>query len=54
VITEALIFYKGIAAWQNLVLFDGFFEVLAVGSALIPIALVVMLWNNLKPTTAEM
>jgi len=47
-ITEALIFYKGIVAWQNLLLFDGYFEVLALGSVLIPISLIIIVGNNLK------
>ncbi|MEZ2416185.1 hypothetical protein ACA086_14590 [Muriicola sp. E247] len=48
-ITEALIFYKGIAAWKSVPLFDGYFQALAVGSIAIPIALFILLWNNLKP-----
>ncbi|MGB5553220.1 MAG: hypothetical protein WBM83_01085 [Flavobacteriaceae bacterium] len=49
VITETLIFYKGIATWQNFKLFDGYFEMLAGGSFLIPIALILLLVTNLRP-----
>ena len=41
--TEAFIFYKGITAWQNLNLFNGYFEVLAIGSFLILLSLVFIL-----------
>ncbi len=37
--TEILIFYKGIAAWTGLRIFDGYFETLALMSLLFPIAL---------------
>lgn len=41
--TEALIFYRGLAAWRSLPLFDGFLEALALGSLLIPLALLAIL-----------
>ncbi len=41
--TEVLIFYKGFAAWQNLSLFAGYFEVLAIGSLLIPLSLILII-----------
>lgn len=43
VITELLIFYKGLAAWQSFPIFEGYFEALAVGSLLIPLGLIAML-----------
>ncbi|SDE47713.1 hypothetical protein SAMN05421636_105211 [Pricia antarctica] len=43
VITELLIFYKGLAAWQSLPIFKGYFEALAIGSSLIPLSLLLML-----------
>jgi hypothetical protein len=46
IVTEALIFYKGIAAWQRLLLFDDFFEALTLGSTLIVVSLVLMLVTN--------
>ena len=42
VLTEGLIFYKGMAAWWRLGIFDGYFEVLALASFLILISLVTM------------
>lgn len=48
VVTEALIFYKGISGWQGLAVFESYSEVLAVGSALIPLALGIIMGNNLK------
>ncbi len=47
-VTEGLIFYKGIAVWQNFSLFDGYFDVLALGSFLIPLSLAFMLVPNWK------
>lgn len=46
-ITEALLFYKGISAWQNFLIFEGYFEVLALGSITIAVSLVLMLSANL-------
>ena len=43
VATELLIFYKGIAAWQNFPIFEGYYEVLGIGSLLIPLSLIAML-----------
>nr|AWJ66160.1 hypothetical protein [uncultured bacterium] len=43
VLTEALIFYKGIMAWQRIPIFDGYFESLALGSLLILVSLVSLL-----------
>lgn len=45
-LTEALIFYKGIAAWQGLLLFTGYFEALATVSFLIPLSLILVLAAN--------
>lgn len=47
VITEALIFYKGIAAWLNFSIFENYFEVLAIGSFLIPLSLIFIFGANL-------
>ncbi len=46
-ITESLIFYKGIAAWQNFPIFDGYFEILAMGSLLIPLSLILMISSKI-------
>ena len=43
VATEGIIFYKGIAAWLRFPMFDGYFVVLAIASATIPIALIYLL-----------
>jgi hypothetical protein len=42
-VTETLIFYKGLAAWQSFSIFEGYFETLAIGSLLIPLSLIAML-----------
>ena len=47
-LTETLIFTKGIIAWQGLSLFNGYFEVLAFGSFLIPLSLIFVLVANIK------
>ena len=47
-LTEILIFIKGIIAWQRLSLFSGYFEALAISSFLLPFALVFVLVANLK------
>lgn len=52
-ITEVLIFYKGIAAWQGFSMFDGYFETLAIGSFFIPLALILVLWYNMKGKTID-
>jgi len=52
-ITEVLIFYKGIAAWQGFSMFDGYFETLAIGSFFIPLALILMLLFNMKSKTKD-
>lgn len=52
-ITEVLIFYKGIAAWQGFSMFDDYFKTLAIGSFFIPLALVLMLWFNMKGKTID-
>lgn len=49
-VIEALIFYKGIVAWQSFPPFQGYFEVLAAGSLLIPLSLVLILGANLAIT----
>jgi hypothetical protein len=46
IITEVLIFYKGLVAWQSLSLFAGYFEVLAIGSLLIPLSLILILFSK--------
>lgn len=46
IITEALIFYRGMAVWQHWSLFDGYLDYLAMGSFLIPIALLLILWGS--------
>tara|TARA_R110002049_G_scaffold902_10_gene6599 strand:+ start:7360 stop:8544 length:1185 start_codon:yes stop_codon:yes gene_type:complete len=45
-ITEVLIFYKGMAAWLGWALFEGYLKLLAIGSFLIPIALILILWQS--------
>lgn len=52
-ITEVLIFYKGIAVWQGFSMFDGYFETLAIGSFFISLALILMLWFNMKGKTID-
>ena len=47
-LTETLIITKGIIAWQRLSLFNGYFEALAISSFLLPLALMFVLWANLK------
>lgn len=47
IITEVLIFYKGMAAWLNLSVIDGYFTVLVFGSFLIPISLFIILIRSL-------
>ena len=47
-VTEALIFYKGMGAWLGFTVFGGYLEVLAMGSFLIPISLVFILGKHLK------
>ena len=46
IFTEAFIFYKGSAAWLRWSLFDGYLEYLALGSLLIPMALILILWDS--------
>ncbi|WP_339710420.1 hypothetical protein [uncultured Kriegella sp.] len=48
VITEALIFLKGIVSWLRLSLFDGYFELLALGSLLIPLSLLLIVFGTQK------
>lgn len=47
-LTEILIFYKGIAAWQGFSIFTGYFEMLATGSLLIFLSLIFILFRNRK------
>ena len=47
-VMEALIFYKGIVAWQGFELFPAYFEVLAVVSLSIPLSLIWILSSNLS------
>ncbi|HUH47313.1 MAG TPA: hypothetical protein VLZ54_09185 [Arenibacter sp.] len=44
--TESFIFYKGLAAWQRWSLFDGYLKYLAFFSLLIPLALLLILWDS--------
>ncbi|NKI27045.1 hypothetical protein HCG49_10770 [Arenibacter sp. 6A1] len=44
--TELLIFYKGLVIWQKWSLFDGYMEILAGFSFLIPLSLFLILWKN--------
>lgn len=44
--TESFIFYKGLAAWQRWPLFEGYLKYLAQGSLLIPMALIIILWDS--------
>lgn len=46
IFTESFIFYKGLAAWLRWPLFEGYLKYLAIGSLLIPAALVLILWNS--------
>lgn len=48
VITEVLIFLKGIVSWLRLSLFDDYFEVLALGSLLIPLSLLLIVFGKQK------
>ena len=47
-VTEGLIFYKGVAIWQKFLLFEGYFDLLAIGSFLIPVSLVFILISSRK------
>lgn len=49
-ITESLIFYKGLAAWQHWVVFNRYTEILAWGSLFIPLGLLIMLARNRAKT----
>lgn len=42
-LTEILIFYKGIAAWQSFIIFESYHEILWAGSLLIPLSLGILL-----------
>jgi hypothetical protein len=44
--TEVLIFYKGMAAWLRWPLVDGYLKYLAMGSVLIPLAILLILWKS--------
>jgi hypothetical protein len=46
-ITESLIFYRGMAAWLGWPLFEGLSKFLALGSVLIPIAVLLILWQSM-------
>tara|TARA_R110001592_G_scaffold32178_13_gene112890 strand:+ start:6743 stop:7951 length:1209 start_codon:yes stop_codon:yes gene_type:complete len=48
IVTEILIFYKGLAGLFNLQINDGYFLVLSLGSVLIPLSIIVILFTNLK------
>jgi len=45
VVTEALIFYKGIAGWRGFPVFEAYYNTLAVGSLLIPLSLIIVLFG---------
>ena len=45
-LTEAFIFYRGMAAWLGWPLFEDYSQFLAGGSLLIPLALILVLWPN--------
>lgn len=47
-LTEILIFYKGIAGWQGFGLFQGYFEALALGSLLIVFTLIGIALKNIS------
>ena len=51
VITEALIFFRGIASWLRLSLFDGYYEALAVASILIPLSLLFIVFGKQNLST---
>lgn len=44
--TETLIFYKGISGWLRWPLVDGYLTYLALGSSLIPLAILLILWQS--------
>ena len=46
VVTELLIFHKGITAWLQWELLENYTEILTVGSMLIPVGLILMLYHN--------
>ncbi|APQ16060.1 hypothetical protein [Maribacter hydrothermalis] len=48
ILTEVLIFYKGITSWQSITLFTSYYLVLAVASLLILVAVLSMLINSNK------
>tara|TARA_R110002020_G_scaffold135568_2_gene302746 strand:- start:2774 stop:3976 length:1203 start_codon:yes stop_codon:yes gene_type:complete len=48
-ITEFLIFYKGLAAWQEVRIFEGHAKLLAMASLLIPIGILAMYLHNRVP-----
>ena len=48
IITEVLIFYKGFAGLFSLQINDSYFLTLTIGSLLIPISIIFILFNNLK------
>lgn len=48
ILSEALIFYKGLAIWLALPFFEGYFLNLVIISALIPIAVLSLMIKNLK------
>lgn len=47
-LSEALIFYKGLAIWQALPFPKDYFLIIVIVSALIPVAVISMLFQNLK------
>lgn len=53
VLSEILIFYKGISLWQGLPFFTEYFAILVSMSALMPIAIAVLLVWNLLPDGKE-
>lgn len=48
IITEILIFYKGLAGLYSLQINDNYFLTLTISSLLIPVSIIIILFNNLK------
>ena len=53
VLSEFLIFYKGTALWLGLPFFLDYFWILTLISALIPVAVGILLFNNFRKSDAE-
>ena len=48
IVTEIMIFYKGLAGLFSLQINDGYFLTLTLGSLLIPVSIILILCNNIK------